>query len=145
MIEWARSWPLSLVLVLGCVPTESHGSVEKAPTFSTIKSQILDPKCTFACHSGGEFAAGGLDLGTDPYGALLDGAITAPVCSQNPMKRVTPGDPDASLLYALVVAKVDGSSAPCGDPMPQGSDRPALSDAESESIRAWIANGAKRN
>jgi hypothetical protein len=134
---------LAMALIAsGCTISDVDGSVTKAPKFSEIRAQILDKNCTFACHSGGENAAGDLDLEIDPYTALINVAPLAAACSGNALKRIAPGDPDTSLLYVLVTAKMSGADAPCGDPMPSGSDRAPLTAAESEMIRAWIAAGA---
>lgn len=124
---------------------EAAPSTTGAPSFARIEKQILAERCTAACHSGGEFAAGGLDLGVDSYTALVGAAPTAVQCGGVTMPRVVPGKPDESLLYALLVAKAEGTTPPCGDAMPQGANRPALTPEELESVRAWIAAGAKND
>lgn len=82
-----------------------------------------------SCHSAAG-AAGGLDLETDAFAALFDGASAsgAPV--------VVAGDPEGSLLFR----KVAGTQGPAeGGIMPPG----APLDADTlERIRAWIADGA---
>lgn len=113
-----------------------------AVRFSDINTEIFEKKCTFACHSGGGFGAGGLDLQTDPLGALVDAAPTSPECSGNATPRVTPGDPEASLLYLKIVARIDGTDPPCGAPMPPSQDQPAVTEEEAERIRVWIEQGA---
>lgn len=115
------------------------------PRFSEINKTILADRCTVACHSGGEFAAGGLDLKETPYATLLDAAPTGVECAGSPLKRVAPGDPEASLLYLLIAAKVHGEAAPCGETMPLGAERAALTQAEVDRIRAWILAGAKND
>lgn len=111
-------------------------------SFVRINDEILLPKCTFACHSGGEFAAGGLDLEVDPRGALVEQNATAAVCSGGDAKRVVPFEPEESLLYQKIMAKLDGVAAPCGDAMPPGGNEPGLSEEEAELVRVWIQNGA---
>jgi len=110
--------------------------------FARINEDILLPKCTFACHSGGEFAAGGLDLELDPRGALVEQNATAAVCSGGDARRVVPFEPEESLLYQKIMAKLDGVAAPCGDAMPPGVNEPGLSEEEAELVRIWIQNGA---
>jgi hypothetical protein len=126
---------------VGCVAADE--SVAKAPSFSEINKTILSERCTLACHSGGDFAAGGLDLSLSPHAVLVDAKPTAVDCAGSPMKRVVPGNPDASLLYVLVSTKVHGEAAPCGETMPLGADRAALTQGEIDRIRAWILAGAK--
>lgn len=129
------------VAVTGCsVETAPGGST--APKFSTINKEIFEERCTFACHSGGEFAAGGLDMQQDPYGALVEASATAVECKTSTMKRVERGKPDESLLFEKITAKSKGIAPACGEPMPPGADLEPLSDDEVESIRAWIAAGA---
>lgn len=131
----------ALVAFVGCDVGADDGE-KKAPTFTEINERILKPSCTFACHSGGEFAAGRLDLEFDPWGELVGHAPTSDECVASPMKRVAAGDPDQSLLYAMSVAKLHGTEAPCGGTMPLGEDRPALGADDIERVRLWIANGA---
>lgn len=55
--------------------------------------------------------------------------------------RVLPGDPDASFLYAKVASTHD-----CGDRMPNAAfpfSFPPLPPDEVETIRSWIAAGAR--
>jgi hypothetical protein len=115
---------------------------EEGPSFAEIDEGIFRQQCTYACHSGGEFAAGGLDMATDPHGVLIDRPPTATACRDTPMLRVVPGDPDASLLYVKIVAKIDAAPPPCGDTMPLGPNRPSLSPEQVDLIRAWIDHGA---
>lgn len=114
-----------------------------APLFSDLNRTVLEKRCTFACHSGGEFAAGGLDMSGDTHTALLDGPPIDPTCAALGLARIVPGKPDESLLYLKVVAKTRGTAPPCGEPMPSGANKPALSDEEVAALRAWIEAGAK--
>ncbi len=140
----SRRGALRIVLAalsVGCVAADE--SATEAPSFSAINKTILSERCTLACHSGGDFAAGGLDLALTPHAVLVDAKPTAVDCSGSPMKRVVPGNPDASLLYVLVSTKVHGEAAPCGETMPLGADRASLTQGEVDQIRAWIVAGAK--
>lgn len=120
-------------------------AVPLGPTLSSLWPNVLAPRCAIPCHSGGPLAAaGGLDLGADAVTArarLVDQASTSARCAGMALVRVVPGDPEASLLFAKVAAKTE-ATAVCGDPMPQGSARPALSTEEVEAIRQWIEDGA---
>jgi hypothetical protein len=133
-------WPLAILL---CASLAACGSDEPGdvPTFAELDQAVLTPRCTAPCHSGGEFAAGGLDLQPDSHAALVDVPATAPACVGQG-KRVVAGDPGASLLYSKVIAKIDGTAPPCGETMPLGADVPALPEEEAEMIRKWIAAGA---
>ncbi len=129
-------------LVAGCSdePSGAGGGVSSA-SFARIDEEILKPRCTFACHSGGEFAAGGLDLEVEPRAALVEQNATAAVCVGGG-QRVVPFEPEASLLYLKVAAKLEGEAAPCGDTMPPGASEPALPEEQVELIREWIEAGA---
>jgi hypothetical protein len=138
-VKIAVAFGLSIALI-GCV-----GAPETAPpqqSFSKINTQIFEPNCTYACHSGGEFAAGGLDMKADPYHTLVGTRPVAGACESSPMMRVDPGQPDQSLVYLKVLAKLEGKAAPCGDVMPLGVDRPSLTADEVDAIRSWIEEGA---
>lgn len=129
-------------LVAGC--SDDGGGVGggvSTVSFARIDEEILKPRCTFACHSGGEFAAGGLDLEVEPRAALVEQKATAAVCVGGG-QRVVPFEPEASLLYLKVAAKLEGEAAPCGDTMPPGASEPALPEAEVSLIREWIEAGA---
>ncbi len=122
----------------------STGAASAVPSFTRVNAEVLEPSCTFACHSGGEFAAGGLDLQLDPHGALVGRLPAAAVCTGSEIELVRAGDPDASLLYLKIVAKTEGVAAPCGEGMPSGANKPALTSEQVELVRAWIAGGAPR-
>ena len=111
------------------------------PTFARVNEEILKPSCTFACHSGGDNAAGGLDLSEDPYGVLVGTEPTALACVGVAMKRVAPGDPNTSLVYVKLVAKQENVDPICGDVMPPAPS-PALTQDQLDLVRAWIAAGA---
>jgi hypothetical protein len=114
-----------------------------APLFSELNRDVLAKRCTFACHSGGEFAAAGLDMSGDTHSALLQGPPIDPTCAALGLARIVPGKPDESLLYLKIVAKTRGSQPPCGESMPSGANKAALSEDEVAAVRAWIEAGAR--
>lgn len=131
---------LSLALA-GCGETQGGGPAP-GPSFAKINTEIFEPNCTYACHSGGEFAAGGLDMKADPYRTLVGVRAVADACKESPLVRVAPGKPAESLVYLKVASKLDGTPAPCGDGMPAGADRAPLTAEEVDTIRSWIEDGA---
>jgi hypothetical protein len=132
-----------LLMACGGTPEEKPASDDDpAPTLSSLRSSIFDSKCTTACHSGGNSAAGMLDMSHDLHAALVGVAATSSPCRSKQQKRVVAGDPNASLLYLKVMAKIHDAEAPCGESMPESVSFPALSTDEAELIRRWIAAGA---
>jgi len=102
------------------------------PTFSSIQSNILTPKCVNAgCHPGG---AAPMSLAS---GVAYDNLVDVNSTTYG-LERVDPGDPDESVLYLKVI----GDSR-TGPRMPL--DGPALSSEETDAIRDWIADGAPDN
>lgn len=88
---------------------------------------VVDEHC-IGCH-GASPIGNGLDLATDPYGALIDG-----VGATN-LRLVVPGDPERSYFYQkLVGTHTDGTSV-----MPVGGQLP---DCLTDVVREWIADGA---
>ena len=134
--------PLALGVLFACGDSED---VSSAPTLTEIRTTIFAGACTALCHSGGEFAAGGLDLTEDAHEALVEVPAVAAVCADSGMKRVVPGDPNASLLYSKIAAKIAGVEAPCGDGMPAGVDLPPIAIDDAIRIRRWILSGAKND
>ncbi|MEQ1567589.1 MAG: c-type cytochrome domain-containing protein [Myxococcota bacterium] len=81
------------------------------------------------CHSAGG-AAGGLDLETEPWGALVEPPTDGGAA------LVIPGDPDGSLL----LQKLTGTQpSDAGGSMPPSG---ALDAATVDAVRAWIVDGA---
>lgn len=134
-----RSYLTLLIPVLlgACDDTDFHGaepgeglSRQVAGDYCGAQA-VFEAHCT-ACHSTGG-AAGGLDLESDAYGALVDvdsagtpGAIL-----------VAPGDPEGSLLFR----KARGTQADDeGGTMPPGTE--GLSDSELALLWEWIESGA---
>lgn len=89
--------------------------------FDELKNIVLGPRCA-RCHSGDD-ARG--DIKLDSYQEVF--AIEG---------LVLPGDADKSLLYQVV----RDNEMP---PTKRGQPSMALSDAEKELIRKWIADGAQ--
>lgn len=92
------------------------------PTFSSIKSHILVPKC-LNCHSPGGQAA------RIPMSTLKE-------LLESPLELVIPGNPEESSVV-IVIEKQDSKRMPppeSGDP---------LSSQEIQIIKEWIQNGAK--
>ena len=102
------------------------------PTFDAIATEVLVPSCAFnSCH-GGNVPQSGLDF--RDADAAWETLQEAPVDSTMP--RITPGDPDNSLLYTTLLGAVDDV-----EQMPKGG---ALEDWQIEGFRQWIADGAER-
>lgn len=101
-----------------------------AVDFALLQSTIFTPIC-ITCHAGG---AAPLGLRLEPgvsYAMLVDVA-SVQVAS---LKRVAPGDPDASYL----VHKIEGRAA-VGARMPLGG--PPLPQTSIDNVRQWISVGA---
>ena len=129
-----RVWlflPLAaVVLATGCDDTEfSNGSsveLSGAEGWEGVL-EIFDVEC-LACHGAGS-PAGGLDLETDPCGAIVDVDAVA-----GTGLLVSPGDSQASVLWHRVA-----DTGALGSVMPPGA---ALGDAVSDILAAWIDDGA---
>jgi Planctomycete cytochrome C len=113
------------------------------PTFSNIRENIFESTDTagrtacVACHtSAGQPAAGGLDLTSDPYAAL----VNAPSLQKEGAVQVIPGDPDASYL----IQKLEGAAGIVGLRMPR-SGPPYLTDGQILVIERWIQLGARND
>lgn len=121
----------------------SAGTASAAPAakFSDVYAMLF-PRTTNAhcdmCHGLPPFdqSNGNLSTGMDPastYAALVGKASTSSMCVGR--VYVVPGHPEQSLLLQKV-----SPTPPCGLRMPNGGA--ALSDAQTEMIRSWIAGGA---
>jgi hypothetical protein len=119
----------------------STAPAPKAATFTEIYDMLF-PRVTNAhcdmCHGLPAFdrSNGNLSTGMDKastYAALASKASTSSMC--NGRMFVVPGQPEMSLLLQKVLP-----NPPCGLRMPNGGA--ALSDAQIEMIRSWIAAGA---
>lgn len=149
-IHWKAVWGCCVLVAL----TAASGCDEKLkdvtgptpdlqPTFASIQNQIFNTtdaagrRACVTCHTDqGRNPAGGLNLASDPYAALVGVASR----ERPALMRVAPGDPENSYL----VQKVEGASGIGGARMPQ-SGPPYLTDGQILVIKRWIAIGAPRN
>ena len=129
MLPITKSAPVRLtatagLLVLFCSSPARLVSQSSAPTidFDRDVHTIIAAKC-LACHSA-EKRSGGLSLAT--YSDVLDGGRSG--------AAVRPGNSAGS----LIIARITGSAAP---QMPFAL--PPLSEAEINTIRVWIDQGAR--
>jgi len=113
------------------------------PTLAALEDNVFAPRC-HVCHYGPNASAAGMDFSMGVRVVTVEVPAMGSLCSGGAAGwvRIAPGDPEASLLYRKVKARGDPTAAPCGDSMPQGA---ALSAAEVEAIRQWIADGAPEN
>ena len=103
-----------------------------AITLTQLSMEIFTPNCTFSgCHGGGSFVAANLSLEADRIASEIIGVASG----QSDLKRIEPGDPEASYLLKKVRGDSDVNTQ-----MPL--NRTPLSAAQIEMIRAWIAAGA---
>jgi len=92
---------------------------------------VLEANC-FTCHTAPEgegYRKTGLNMAS--WETLIQGSLYGPV--------IVPGDSRHSVLNMLVEGRADGSLR-----MPHGADEP-LSDADIETLRRWVDQGAKNN
>jgi len=105
---------------------------ERTQTVSYQKDvvPILDKYCK-SCHIPGQagYVVSGFEL--DSYDSLMRGTQFGPV--------VLPGDPLTSVLVMLIEGRVDPSLR-----MPHG-DAPKPTEAEIQTIRRWVEQGARNN
>jgi hypothetical protein len=115
-----------------------------SPTFSSISKEIFESAdssgrvaCT-NCHTNvGRTPAGGLNL----LPGIAYGALVSVNSAQKPaLKRVEPGNPDASYL----VHKLEGAPDIVGLRMPR-TGPPYLTSGQMIIIRRWIELGAKND
>jgi hypothetical protein len=98
--------------------------------FASLQTHVFTPYCT-GCHAGAA-APLGLQL---TEGAAYAALVNAPSVEVPSLRRVQPGDPDASYL----VRKISGT-ATVGGRMPLGG--PPLPQDAIDAIRQWILDGA---
>jgi len=106
------------------------GGSALTPDLQSIQENVFTPICT-ACHAGA----------AAPLGFRLDAAsayamlVNAPSVEVPSLRRVSPGNPDASYL----IQKLEGHAA-VGGQMPLG--QAPLPQTTINIIRQWISNGA---
>lgn len=105
-------------------------------SFATAVQPIFTASCALAgCHSAGS-AEAGLVLAS---GAALQNLVNVPSTQLPSLRRVLPGDADASYL----VRKIRGDGGISGGRMPL--NRPPLAAEQIATIVAWINQGAANN
>jgi hypothetical protein len=113
----------------------SSGTTAQTPKLRTDVMPLLGQNCALAACHGSSASNLGIYISFDPeqvYAQLMKDSPTAK------MKFVVPGDAKSSYL----MMKLDGTQcATCGAPMPL--DLPQLSQAQRDTVRAWINGGAK--
>ena len=121
----------------------SGGPVNSAVTLSADVAPVLQTNCAkSACHDG-VTKEHGLDFSTSTtvHESLVN-QLTWDHCRDNmEVTRVMPGKPDQSYILLMVEGIDRCELSPRMPPAP----RPALSSAQIESIRSWIASGAKND
>jgi hypothetical protein len=149
-----RAWLLALACV-GCtslgedavvfdrIPDAGNfDAIALGPTLRSINENIFRKRCTRQCHSGTD-AAGNMHLELDPFTILVNVHAEGVDCGPTSYVRVVPGDPDHSLLYLKLQAKVQGLiNAVCGDPMPQSDMYLPITQAQLDAVHDWILAGA---
>jgi len=103
---------------------------EGAVSYSRDVRPILAANC-LSCHQAGGagYEASGFSMSS--YDELMKGTSFGPM--------VVPGDAEGSNLVVLMEGRADPSIS-----MPHGSAKP-ISDADIDTIRRWIDQGAKKN
>jgi len=104
-----------------------------APTLAQLQSSIFTPRCS-GCHNG---SGGGLpgSMNLSSQSATASALVNVTSQEVSSLKRVQPGDPDASYL----VRKLEGTQT-VGERMPFGG--PYLDQATINQVRQWIQAGA---
>lgn len=123
-LVWLPAAALTLLAASGCERSAP------AVSYQRDVAPILDKHCK-ACHVPGQagYVVSGFEL--TGYESLMKGTQFGPV--------VLPGDPLTSVLVMLIEGRVDPSIR-----MPHGEARP-MSQAEIQTIRTWVEQGAKNN
>lgn len=98
---------------------EDNMAISIKPSFSSLKSSLIDRSCT-SCHSGSNPPHG---INLTSYDKIMNSAVFPPL--------VVPGNPEASSLYQVVA---NGS-------MPKNAA--SWSPKSIKALYDWIKNGAK--
>jgi hypothetical protein len=112
-------------------------------TFTQVYTNIISQRCA-PCHttaSGIGVAMGKLDMTSQAtaYGNLVNAPAVGSACAGKGT-RITPGQPDQSIMYLKV--SLDDPT-PCGQKMPLGG--PPLTKDQADSIESWVTAGAQNN
>jgi len=136
-----------------------YSAVSGSPSFADDVIPIFQTSCALSskCHQSGGSAEEDLALGL-PSSMTMDSdqitavhaAIVNVDANRADMKLVVPGDPAGSFLLAkceytdfTVCSTVTCSAKGCGGLMPASSNK--LDEADLNTLRAWIQDGAKNN
>ena len=154
---WGQPWPLGAVtgqpataaasfdggldlLMAGADGSLWHNRFRPAsPDLVSLSGKvqaIFDAHCV-QCHDAGD-PQEGQDLEPD---SAYSSTVQIPSMEAPTMHRIEPGSPDRSYLYHKITG-TQSSAGGSGARMPRGG---RLSDAEIQTIRAWIAQGALDN
>lgn len=127
-----------LWMVGGLVACGGDDDDDPAPTnvtFTELNDSVILPSCAAfsSCHDSNA-PAGGLDLQTDPYGALVDVAAVG-----DPGRTlVIPDDAANSYLIEKLTQAMPAAGTQMPPNQPLVAERIAL-------VRSWIASGAPDN
>ncbi len=122
----------SLLLILLAVGAADAAAQEESAAFAPI-GRLLQSRCAMSgCHAGPNASMGMRMEATEIYRAT----VNVHARSDGRYMRVTPGDPDQSLLYLKLLIPQKGHYV--GPRMPLGMD--ALKPEEIEMVRQWIAS-----
>ena len=129
------------------------GSAPSGPaTFTRVWNEVLVAKgCAGEfCHGSGQGTLS-MDNKLDAYMSLFEKPAAGPACGMSGKIRVKASDP----MQSLLLQKMAGPTAPCGDLMPVGvkyepnciSKDPSVctTQAELQLVRDWIMAGAKND
>lgn len=162
-LRWIQALPLILIGCMAAPQGVRPGGSSPSPTptadptqaptptptptaarFSTIQSNILQPKCS-GCHSTTTTNKWAYSANQATLWTTMTGTVTYATTPTSPrayygQARVVPGDPEKSVLY-IKVASSSFSVPDYGNPMPGA----ALTASEIDLIRNWILAGAPSN
>jgi hypothetical protein len=150
-VEWNTTSVSNGTATLRAVATDGNGNVGSsgilavsvanpiAATLTQVQATVFTPRCA-ACHDGSQPAGGALPGAMDLRSGQSFGSVVNVASREQPtLVRVRPGEPENSYL----IHKVEGSTDIAGARMPFGG--PFLDQATIDSVRSWIASGARNN
>lgn len=118
-------------------------------TLSSIRTEVFEKSCAISasCHEG-DGNLGKLNLSKSRVEADLRTDLLKASEIDGAVKRVVPGNPDASILQIKLASPIsktapcitDGNKAGCGQVMPETGG--TLCDGKVKAIRDWITAGA---